>query len=159
MLDFSPALSLRAHIESATLNGRAIPYRVESNDEDQHVSLQFEVPPGKSTLRMRITDDFELSIAPQLPPYGSASRGLRILSSSWTPERDRLALDVAVVPGSSYEFSLSDASEIVSLEGAELDRSDPRAPKLLVRFPPGSEEYARRQIMLHFVAQRHVEPN
>jgi glycogen debranching enzyme len=159
MLDFSPALSLRAHIESATLNGRAIPYRVESNDKDQHVSLQFEVPPGKSTLRMRITDDFELSIAPQLPAYGSASRGLRILSSSWTPERDRLTLDVAVVPGSSYEFSLSDASEIVSLEGAELDRSDPRAPKLLVRFPPGSEEYARRQIMLHFVAQRHVEPN
>lgn len=158
-LDFSPALSLRARLESVSLNGRAIPYRIESNDEDQHISLHFQVPAGKSTLRLRVTGDFELGIAPQLPAYGSASRGLRILSSSWTPERDRLTLDLAGVPGNTYEFSLSDANQIVSVEGAELDKSDPRAPKLLVRFPPRSEEYARRQIVLHFVALRHVEPN
>ena len=158
-LDFSPALGLRAHIESATLNGRAIRYRIDSNDEDQHASLHFQVPAGKSTLRMRIAGDFELSIASQLPAYGSASRGLRILSTSWTPERDRLTLDLAGVPGNMYEFSLSDASQIVSVEGAESNNSGPGASRLLVRFPSGPGEYARRQITLHFAAQRYVEPN
>ena len=59
-LDFSPAVSLRASVTGITLNGRAIPYRLEPNDTDQHISVRFEVPEGKSTLRMRIDDDFGL---------------------------------------------------------------------------------------------------
>ncbi len=149
-LDFSPALSLRARMESATLNGRAIPYRIDSNDADQHVSTHFEVPAGKSALRMRFTDDFELGVASQLPAQGSASRGLRILSTSWTPERDRLDLDVAGLPGNTYEFSLSNAGEMLSVEGADLDKSRPRAPKLLVRFPPGPDTYVNRAITVQF---------
>ena len=152
-LDFSPTLSLRAHMQSATLNGRAIPYRLESNDADQHVSAHFEVPAGKSKVHIRIGDDFELSVASQLPTPGSASRGLRILSSSWSPERDRLELDVTGVPGNVYEFSLSNASQIVSVEGAELDKSGPRPPKLLVRFPPGPDTYVNRRINVEFMAK------
>lgn len=150
ILDFSPALSLRAHMDAATLNRSAIPYRIEANDQDQHVSVHFEVPAGKSTLRMRFRDDFDLSIAPQLPPPGSASRGLRILSRAWTPERDRLELDVAGLPGNNYEFSLWNANQIVSVEGAELDKSDPRAPKLRVKFSPGPDVYVRRRVALEF---------
>jgi GH15 family glucan-1,4-alpha-glucosidase len=149
-LDFSPALSLRAHMDAATLNRSAIPYRMETNNQDQHASVHFEVPAGKSTLRLRFRDDFELSIAPQLPPPGSASRGLRILSSTWTPERDRLTLEVAGVPGSNYEFSLSDASQIVSVEGAELHKSDPRAPKLQVKFSARPDVYVQRRVTLQF---------
>ena len=153
-LDFSPALSLRAHMDSATLNGRALPYHIESNDEDQHSSVRFEVPAGKSTLRMRISDDFGLSLASQLSAEGRPSRDLRILSTSWTPERDGLSLDVAGVPGRTYEFRLSNSSQIVSVGGAELDKSDPRAPKLLVRFASGSDAYLQHHISLRFTARR-----
>jgi hypothetical protein len=99
---------------------------------------------------MRFSDDFELGIASQLPAQGSASRGLRILSTSWTPERDRLELDVAGLPGNTYEFSLSNAGEMLSVEGADPDKSRPRAPKLLVRFPPGPDAYVNRRITVHF---------
>jgi glycogen debranching enzyme len=150
VLDFSPALSFRAHIESATLNGRTIPYRIESNDEDQHASVRFEVPAGKSTLRMRISDDFGLALASQLPAEGRPSRGLRILSTSWTPERDGLSLDVAGVPSSTYEFRLSNSSQIVSVEGADLHRTQRGAAKLRVRFDAGPETYIQRQIKLRF---------
>jgi GH15 family glucan-1,4-alpha-glucosidase len=149
-LDFSPALSFRAHIESATLNGHAISYRIESNEEDQHASVHFEVPAGKSTLRMRISDDFGLAVASQLPTGGRPSRGLKILSSSWTPERDGLRLDVAGVPGNTYELGLSDAHQNIFAEGADLDRTQPGAAKLRVRFNAGADTYIQRQINLRF---------
>src|SRR5487761_1098072 len=72
-LDFSPAVSLRASVRSTTLNGRAIPYRLEPSDIDQHVTVRFDAPAGRSTLSMRIDDDFELGVESQLPPPGSAS--------------------------------------------------------------------------------------
>ena len=149
-LDFSPAVSLRANVRGVTLNGRAIPYRLEPSDADQHVSVRFEAPEGKSTLRMKINDDFELGVESQLPPPGSASAGVRVVWESWTPDRDRLSLDLAGLPGNTYRFDLSNASQIVSIQGAELDRADPKKPKLLVRFPAGQEDYAERQVILQF---------
>jgi glycogen debranching enzyme len=155
-LDFGPALSLRANVGAATLNGRAILYRVDTNDSDQHVSMRFEVPIGRSTLRLRFNNDFELGIGPHLPPLGSTSQGLRIVSTVWTPERDRLILEVAGVAGNVYEFSLSDAGEIISVEGAKLSKEDPRAPKLVVRFPPSAETYIERRITVQFVTRRRI---
>ena len=149
-LDFSPAVSLRANVKGVTLNGRAIAYRLEPSDADQHVSVRFEAPEGKSTLRMRIDDDFELGVESQLPPPGSASAGVRVVSQSWTPDLDRLSLDVAGLPGNAYQFGLSNASQIVSIQGAELDTTDPKKPKLLVPFPAGQDRYAERQVVLQF---------
>jgi hypothetical protein len=150
-LDFSPALSLRANVIAVTLNGRAIPYRVDPSDADQHVSVRFEVPAGRSTLRLRFNNDFELSVASHLPPPRSTSKELRVLSTVWTPERDQLNLEVAGIPGNAYEFSLWNASEITSVEGAELNKDNPRAPKLVIRFPAGAETYVERRITLQFV--------
>jgi hypothetical protein len=156
-LDFSPAVSLRAKVKGVTLNGRAIPYRIEPSDADQHISVHFEAPAGKSTLHMRIDDDFEIGVESQLPPPGSASAGVRVVSESWTPELDRFSLDVAGLPGNTYEFGLSNASQIVSIRGAELDRADPRKPKLLVRFPAGQEGYVERQVSLQFRPKPHAK--
>ena len=153
-LDFSPGLSLRAHVESGKLNGRAIPYRVEMSDADQHVLMRFEVPVGKSTLRLRLSDDFALSIATHLPQLGSTSQGLRIVSEAWTADRDGLNLDLAGVPGNVYEFKLLNPSQVLSVEGAELNKDDPRAPKLVVRFPAGTETYTGRRITIQFVPGR-----
>jgi glycogen debranching enzyme len=156
-LDFSPAISPRANVVAAALNGHSIPYRIEASDSDQHVSVHFEVPPGRSGLRLRINNDFELSIVPELPPAGSASQGLRILSESWSRERDGLDLELAGVPGNSYAFGLLNASQITSVEGAEFDRSNAHAPKLLVRFPSGTDTYLRRRIRVQFAAKRQAK--
>jgi hypothetical protein len=124
---------------------------VEPNEADQHVSVRFNVPPGKSTLRIRLTDEFELGIEPDLPVMGSTSRGLRILSTAWTPNRDGLAIDVAGAPGSSYQLDVVNAVAISTVEGAELDKSDPNAAKLVVRFPTAGNEYVEHRINIHFV--------
>jgi hypothetical protein len=62
-LEFSPAISLRAQILGAEVNGRKVPFQVKKNDVDQHVTVQFPLGSGASTLRLRIRDDFGLSIS------------------------------------------------------------------------------------------------
>lgn len=153
-MDFGPALGLRANVTDVRLNGHAVPYRIEATDADQHVSLHFELPLGKSTLHLRVNDDFELSIASRLPAPGSTSQGLRILSESWTPERDSLDLDVAGVPGNTYELIPSNAGQLISVEGAELNKKNPHAAKILVLFPSAPDSYVRRRITLQFVPKR-----
>jgi hypothetical protein len=157
-LVFSPALSPRAEIRAATWNGRPIPFRLESNATDLHVSVDLSVPPGKSTLRLRINDDFGLSIPTRLPAPGSASQGLRVISESWTPEHDRFEIEVAGRPGRDYEFSVSNAAQVAAAQGAELRRADRGKATLLVRFPAGSEPYMRRRIALLFMPKRKL-PN
>ncbi len=44
-LEFSPALSLRAQILGAEVNGRKVPFQVKKSDVDQHVTVRF--PLGK----------------------------------------------------------------------------------------------------------------
>jgi glycogen debranching enzyme len=153
-LVFSPALSPRAEVRAATWNGRPIPFRLESNATDTHVSVDLSVPSGKSTLRLRIDDDFGLSIPVRLPAPGGASQGLRIISESWTPEGDRLDLGVAGRPGRDYEFSISNAGRLASVQGAELHAAKGGNGALLVRFPAGSEGYAQRRITLLFMPKR-----
>jgi len=157
-VNFSPAVSPRAEVKSVTLNGHAIPYRLQPNDADQHVSTRFEAAEGKSTLRMKIADDFEIGVESQLPAPGSASDGVRVISESWTPELDVLTLDVAGVPGDAYAFDLTNASQIRSIQGGELDKADPKKPKLLVRFPAGTDRYAERHIALKFRSKLPAKP-
>jgi len=124
-------------------------------------------------LRLRVNDDFELDFVSHLPARGSASQGLRILSESWAPERDRLDLDVAGLPGNTYELTLSNASQVISVDGAQLNKKlnkksnkqlnkkNPRAAGLLVRFPAATtaarqiaDAYTQRRIVLQFVPKR-----
>src|SRR6185295_2932615 len=114
-LEFSPALSLRAQILGAEVNGRKVPFQVKKSDVDQHVSVQFPLANGDNTLRFRTRDDFGLSISPVLPALGSASQGLRVLSESWTPARDSLTLEVSGGQGRQYEIGMWNAGQVASV--------------------------------------------
>ncbi len=149
-VEFSPALGLRAEVVSAEMNGRPVPFKVAKNDLDQHVTVRFSVYGGPNTLRIRVKNDFGLSLDSELPPMGSASRGLRVLSESWTPTLDRMELEVSGKAGSEYEMSVWDPAQASSVEGAELVKSR-EAAKIKIRFPAeSSEPYPHEKIIIHF---------
>jgi len=88
-LEFSPALSPRTQILSVQVNGHRSPYLlVQNSDSDQHVVVHTSLTKGKSTLRIRMRNDFGASIASSLPPLGSSSRGLHVISNLWSASRD-----------------------------------------------------------------------
>jgi len=77
-------------------------FRVESNDEDQHVIVRFPVSQGQKFLRILISNDFAVTSTAALPPLGSVSTGLRILSETWSASHDELTLNVSGSRGAQY---------------------------------------------------------
>jgi len=149
-VEFSPALSLRAQVIGAELNGRSLPFKLQANANDQHVALRFPIYGGPNTLVIRVKNDFAISASNALPSLGNASRELRILSETWNSVRDQLTLDTSGIPGGQYQLAVWNAGQISSVEGAELSKLG----KLQIRFPRGSDEvYVHQKIVIHLVEQ------
>ncbi len=155
-LKFSPAVSVRAQILSAEVNGKKVAFHMNKSDVDQHVTVQFPVASGENTLRLRIRDDFGLSISPALPPLGSASQGLRVLSEAWTPSRDRLTLEVSGAQGRRYEIGMWNSAQVTSVEGAELVKIDADSARVNFTIPANaSEPNPHETIVIHFTGKTH----
>jgi len=158
VLEFSPALSLRAEVLEARINGHATPFHVQASSADQHVTVRFPVSAESTTLVIRLKNDFGLSQSFPLPPLGSASRGLRVLAESWTPSRDALALEVAGLGGTDYELSAWNPGQVVSLDGAEMVKSNQTEATVRIHIPTNaSEPYPRTKIIFHFSGKRGKE--
>jgi glycogen debranching enzyme len=148
-VEFSPALSLRAQVISAELNGRALPFKMQQNANDQHVAVRFPVYGGPNTLVIRLKNDFGIAFSNELPPLGSASREVRIVSESWNSARSQLALDVSGLAGGEYRMSVWNAAQISSVEGAELSKTG----ELVIHFPAGDNDaYVQQKVVIHFAA-------
>src|SRR5258708_15616352 len=83
-VEFAPAVSLRAKVLGAALNGRPVPFHVQANGVDQHVLVRIPVSGGANSLRIRVKDDFGLAYTSTLPAIGATSEGLRVVSETWT---------------------------------------------------------------------------
>jgi hypothetical protein len=151
-MEFSPALSPRAEVSSAKINGRPVSLRVERNREDQHVVLRFPVPSGAGTLRIRMRNDFGYDISSNLPPPGERSRGLRVLSESWGPKYESLTVNVSGIPGKQYDLSLRNSEQIANVEGGKLIRGENGQGRIRVELP-GTDlySYVHATILIHFV--------
>jgi glycogen debranching enzyme len=144
---FSPAFSLRTKIVSVELNGKPLPFKIQANEEDQHVAMRFPVHGEANNVVIRTKNDFGLTLMNELPPLGSMSRGLRIISSSWNPARDQLRLEVSGVPGRDYELAVWNPEQVGSVEGAILTKQG----KLRIEIPAGKNaDYAHRVVVIHF---------
>jgi GH15 family glucan-1,4-alpha-glucosidase len=150
IIEFRPSISLRAAVQKVELNGKPLRFHVETNDQDQHVIASFAVNQERTVLRIFLLNDFALSAASPLPPLGSASRGLRILSETWSPARDQLTLDLQGASGGQYELKVWNPSQIQHVEGAKL-KKQPGGSILALQIPASdSESYAHAKIAIHF---------
>jgi hypothetical protein len=131
------------------LNGKPVPFQVETRGSDQHVVVQFSVGAGKHFLRIQLLDEFELSEQSILPELGSESKGLRVLSETWSPSRDQLTLEVSGAAGGEYELEVRNAGLIQKVEGAELGRK-PGWITLWIQMPPSdSDPYPHAKVVIH----------
>jgi glycogen debranching enzyme len=167
-VNFSPALSPRANVVGVELNGRPLPFKLqssgedksgsqnESHSEDQHVSVRFPAHAGSNRVVIHVKNDFGLSLSNELPPLGSTSRELRVLSESWNPARTQFTVEVSGLPGMQYELAAWNPSQISSIDGATLGQG-----KIHIEFSGSSdgaagtsEDYRRRTIVFHFAQPR-----
>ena len=145
-VEFSPAFSLRTQVVSVQMNGRPLPFKMELNGNDQHLSARFPVNDGTNNLVISVKNDFGLALSNELPALGSASRGLRVLSESWNASKTQLTLEVSGRAGMSYQMDVWNPGQISSVEGAVLTKLG----KLEFRMPQGVEGYVQQRVVIHF---------
>jgi len=151
-MEFSPAVSLRADIIGAEINGHRVALRMERNHEDQHVSLRFPINAGSSTLHIQLRNDFGYSMISNLPPLGERSQGLRVVSESWGSKNQSLTVEVAGVPGKAYDFILRNSNEIATVEGAKLITENAGEKRMRVQLAGIDSFYVHGKILIHFTA-------
>ena len=152
-LQFSPALSLRARITGVRLNGRTLPFHIEANTADQHVTVNLPIAGERNTIEIRIKNDFELGISPTLPALGSTSHGLRVLSQSWSERKETLTLLLSGASGETYELSAWNPVQISSIEGAQLEQKSGPEAKVRVQLPVSVTRDPQATIIFHFAAK------
>ncbi|MGB2604579.1 MAG: hypothetical protein WBC78_13355 [Candidatus Sulfotelmatobacter sp.] len=146
-VEFSPALSLRTQVVSVEKNGKPLPFKIQANPEDQHLSVRFPVNDGVNRLIIRVKNDFGLSLNNELPPLGSTSRGLRVIATRWNSDRSQLTVEVSGLPGMNYELGVWNPAQISSVEDAVMTREG----KIRIAIPPqDGTGYSHRTIVIHF---------
>lgn len=153
-LKFSPAISLRTSVERVYLNGRTIPFRLEKNSNDQHVTVQIPILKTPQILTIRTKNDFGLTEPVELPLLGERSHGVRVLSTTWTPRHDALHVSVAGTAGQHYELGVWNPRQISTVDGADLIPVDESHAKLRFLLPPSSAgRVSQSEISIHFKAR------
>jgi hypothetical protein len=145
-VEFRPAISLRAKVERVELNGKPVPFQVETRAGDQHLVVQFPIKAGKYFLRIRLLNEFGYSHQAALPELGSTSQGLRVLSETWSLSRNQLTLEVSGAAGHEYELRVWNEDQIQKLEGAVLRELTP-----WVQIPASdSDLFPHASVVIHF---------
>lgn len=151
ILEFSPEISQRSDVVSVDLAGRRVPFHIARGTTDQHVIVNFAVPEDKSSLHIRLKNDFGLSLSSQLPALGGASEGLRVLSQSWNSSRTAMTLSLSGLPDKHYELSVLGPSQIAAVDGGKLRAIAAQRGILEVKFTGNSGSYVQRSVVLSFV--------
>jgi glycogen debranching enzyme len=145
-VEFAPAFSLRTEVVSVEWNGHPLPFKAEPNRNDQHVRMRFQLRDARNSLVIRTRKDFGLAMANELPPLGSASRGLRVISDSWNASKSQLVMDVSGLGAHKYEMSVWNAGQVLSVDGAALSGG-----RLQIEMPQAaSDSYVSQKVTLHF---------
>jgi len=146
-MEFSPAVSLRAEVVGVELNGRPLTFKVQPNANDQHVLVRFPVYGGSNSLVIRLKNDFGLTTSSELPPLGSASRGLRVIAESWNSARNELTLQVSGRAATRYELGVWNAAQVSAVDRATLTK----AGKLVIQMPGQTpDSYVSQTLTIHF---------
>jgi len=143
---FAPALSPRAEIASAEINGKKVQYRIESSATDQHVIINVPLN-GNPVVTIRFWRNFQFDIPAELPDLGSTSQNIKPVSEKWSASQveyvfEGLATHTYVLPVHGIE-SVSDvigAKTILPVAGPG---------SISVTFPPGTG-YVRQTVVVRF---------
>jgi glycogen debranching enzyme len=151
-LTFSPAMSLRAKILDAEVNGHKIALAPSANENDQHPTVSLPIASDKTTIHMRVSDNFGIACPFAVPADGTPSSNLKIISEQWNPSRDQLQLQVAGVNGKTYDVPIFGAPSGIAVTGARITKLPGLALEIV--FPPGPKDaYSTQMITLKFPAR------
>jgi glycogen debranching enzyme len=152
-LEFSPALSLRAKVADATVDGKKVSLRISANENDQHATVSASIASDTTTIRLHVTGDFGIAYPFAAPADGAPSSNLRVVSEVWNDAHDKLQLHVEGISGSTYEVPVFNVPVPFMVHGALLVERE-SLQFLEIQFRKGPPDtYIPMTLTLEFPAQ------
>ncbi len=149
-LEFSPALSSRAHLLAADVNGSKVAPKISTNGSDQHSAISAPITADKTTIHLHVSGNFAIGYPISVPVDGTASSGLKIVAEQWNAAHDKLVLQLAGVNGMTYTLPLFNAPSGIVVQGAKIIKPA-SGVALEVSFPVGAAgAYKSRTVTLQF---------
>jgi glycogen debranching enzyme len=149
-LFYSPALSPRAKIVTAEVNGSKVSPHSVPNQDDQHAALEVPITAEKTAIHLHVTGNFGIGTSYVAPADGAQSSALKIVSEQWNASHDQLQLRVAGVGGKIYALPIYNAPSGIAVEGASIIKP-PSGLALEIKLPSGpSEAYTTQTVTLRF---------
>ena len=148
--EFSPAVSLRAKVLEASVDGKKVAPTISANENDQHATVSTTLASDSTTIRLRVSGDFGIAYPFAAPADGASSSNLKIVSEVWNDSHDRLQLQIAGVGGAKYVVPIFNAPSGIAVDGAVITKID-SGLALEITFPPGPPDaYTTRAVTLRF---------
>jgi hypothetical protein len=152
-LAFSPEVPLGAHLSGAELDGKRVDVQTQRNAQDEHATLQFTVPAGKSSCLIRYEGGLSLRVNSPAPLLGEPSKGIKIIFVAYKPGSLRVNADVSRdAPASTIELRTNEKP--LQARGAKLTSVAKSTYELIVDpATPGESpatEYRHVQIVVDF---------
>ena len=153
-LEFSPALSLRARVLGAEVNGRKVSPKISVNENDQHITVTVPLNDGRArnTIHLRVTGNFGIAYPYSAPADGAASSALKVVSEQWNAAHDQLVLRLAGISGRTYDLPIVNAPSGIGAQGANITKNA-AGLALQIAFPSGPPDpYMPLTVTLQFPA-------
>ncbi len=152
-LIYSPALCLCAKVLDADVNGQRISPKVAANDEDQHATISVPITADKTTIHLRVSNNFGIAYPYTAPADGASSSGLKIVSEHWNAAHTQLQLQVAGFAGKTYQVPIFNAPSGIGVQGAKITKP-PSGLALEISFPPSpANAFSTQVVTLDFPPQ------
>jgi glycogen debranching enzyme len=152
-LGFSPALSLRANLVAADIDGQPVSPKMSTNDSDQHASFTVPITADKTSIHLRVAGNFAIGYPYTLTADGAASSALKFVSRQWNEAHDQLVLQLAGISGQTYTLPLFNAPSGLAVQGATIAKTATGAA-MEVAFPPGTAgAFTSQTVTLQFPAK------
>jgi hypothetical protein len=101
-----------------------------------------------------LVNDFGVTVTSSLPPLGSTSQGLRVLSETWSAAKDQLTLDISAAAGQRYQLKVWNANQVQRVEGGELSKKPEGATVAIQIQRSDSEAYSHGKVVFYFATEQ-----
>jgi hypothetical protein len=140
-------------VDSATLDGRPIAWKTDSEYLDWHARFDIAAPPGSTTLTIHYRGLFGYALPFSPPQLSGRSMNLKVVSERWLDNGRRLVLTVSGRPAHDYRLKLVNGDLLESADGGTRDGAD----GLIVRIPAAStDDYVDRQVTFVLASPRRL---
>ena len=152
-LHYSPALSIRAKVTGAEVNGHKVLPTPSGNPNDQHATIRTSITGDKTTIHLHVSGNFGIGSFYVAPADGAASTALKVVAEQWNAAHDQLQVQVAGVGGKTYIVPIYNVPSGIAVEGAAITKL-PNGLALEINFASGEAAvYSTRTVTLRFPAR------